>query len=64
MTTENNRQYYCDPGKLFMEKATGLIMGDGIDLGIDDSIENYKEVDESILYQIDLGNPDDPTYTI
>ena len=45
MKTENNRQYYCDEGKVFRRKADGFIMGNGLDLGDTDSIENYEEVD-------------------
>lgn len=45
MKTENNRQYYCDEGKVFRRKDDGFIMGDGLDLGYADSIENYEEVD-------------------
>jgi hypothetical protein len=46
MKTENNRQYYCDEGKVFRRKADGFIMGNGLDLGATDSIENYEEVDD------------------
>ena len=46
MKTENNRQYYCDEGMVFRRKADGFIMGNGIDLGYTDSIENYEEVDD------------------
>jgi hypothetical protein len=46
MKTENNRQYYCDEGKVFRRKADGFIMGNGLDLGDADSIENYEEVDD------------------
>lgn len=45
MKTENNRQYYCDEGKVFRRKVDGFIMGNGLDLGDADSIENYEEVD-------------------
>ena len=44
MKTENNRQYYCDEGKVFRRKNDGFIMGDGLDLGNADNIENYEEV--------------------
>lgn len=44
MKTENNRQYYCDEGKVFRRKNDGFIMGDGLDLGNTDNIENYEEV--------------------
>ena len=46
MKTENNRQYYCDEGKVFRRKADGFIMGNGLDLGVTDSIENYEEIDD------------------
>ena len=46
MKTENNRQYYCDEGKVFCRKVDGFIMGNGIDLGVADSIENYEEIDD------------------
>lgn len=35
--------YEADNGKMFVRKSDGLIMGDGIDLGISDSIDNYEE---------------------
>ena len=35
--------YEADNGKMFVRKSDGLIMGDGIDLGVDDSIDNYEE---------------------
>lgn len=35
--------YMCDEGKLFVRKSDGKVMGDGIDLGADDSIDNYEE---------------------
>ena len=44
MKTENNRQYYCDEGKVFRRKNDGFIMGDGLDLGNADNIENYEEI--------------------
>ena len=46
MKTENNRQYYCDGGNVFRRKADGFIMGNSLDLGDADSIENYEEVDD------------------
>lgn len=35
--------YEADNGKMFVRKTDGFIMGDGIDLGISDSIDNYEE---------------------
>lgn len=46
MKTENNRLYLCDEGKVFRRISDGFIMGDGIDLGDDDTIENYEEIDD------------------
>jgi len=42
MTQENNL-YKADNGKLIVRKSDGFIMGDMIDLGSIDSIENYEE---------------------
>lgn len=35
--------YEADEGRMLVRKADGFIMGDGIDLGVDDSIDNYEE---------------------
>ena len=35
--------YEADDGKMLVKKSDGSIMGDGIDLGINDTIENYEE---------------------
>lgn len=35
--------YTADEGKLIVRKADDFIMGDAIDLGSADSIENYEE---------------------
>ena len=35
--------YEADDGKMLVRKSDGSIMGDGIDLGINDTIENYEE---------------------
>ena len=37
--------YEADDGKMLVRKSDGSIMGDGIDLGISDTIENYEERD-------------------
>lgn len=37
--------YLSDEGKVFEQKETGLIYGWGISLGLEDSIDNYEEVD-------------------
>lgn len=37
--------YLSDEGKIFMQKETGIIYGWGISLGLNDSIDNYEEID-------------------
>lgn len=37
--------YLSDEGKVFVQKETGIIYGLGISLGLNDSIDNYEEVD-------------------
>lgn len=46
MKTENKRLYIAGEGKVFMRKSDNFIMGKGIDLGVNDSIKNYKEVND------------------
>lgn len=41
--TQNGNLYTAEEGKLIVRKADGFIMGDKIDLGSDDSIDNYEE---------------------
>ena len=45
MRTQDNVNYTCDEGKVFRRKEDGIIMGNGLSLGKEDSIENYEEVD-------------------
>ena len=40
---EGTSLYEADDGKMLVRKSDGQIMGDGIDLGVDDSIDNYEE---------------------
>lgn len=40
---ENTNLYKADEGKLIVRKSDDFIMGDAIDLGSADSIENYEE---------------------
>ena len=40
---ENTNLYLADDGKMFVRKSDGFIMGDGIDMGVNDSIDNYEE---------------------
>ena len=35
--------YTADDGKMLVRVSDGLIMGDGLDLGVSDSIANYEE---------------------
>ena len=46
MKQDNNR-YIADDGKLIVRKSDDYIMGDAIDLGTEDSIDNYTEKDFS-----------------
>lgn len=39
----DNHLYFADEGKTFIRKSDGFDMGDGIDLGTNDSIDNYEE---------------------
>lgn len=43
MTQIDIHLYLADEGKTFIRKSDGFDMGDGIDLGVNDSIENYEE---------------------
>lgn len=40
---DNTNLYKADEGKMFVRKSDGFIMGNGIDLGKNDSIDNYEE---------------------
>lgn len=42
---QNNNIYKAEDGKLIVRKADDFIMGDVIDLGSADSIDNYEERD-------------------
>ena len=45
MRTEDNKHYYADEGKVFVRISDEFIMGTGMDMGDEDSIENYREDD-------------------
>ena len=45
MKTINDRQYLSDEGKVFQHTDTKVIMGWGICLGDNDTIDNYIEID-------------------
>lgn len=38
-----DRAYIAEEGKTIIRKADGFDMGEGLYLGIEDSIENYEE---------------------
>ena len=40
---ENTSIYKADPGCFIVRKADGFIMGEDIDLGSSDSIDNYED---------------------
>lgn len=50
MKTTDSVNYICDKGKTFRRNSDGMIMGNNLSLGENDSIENYEEVvDESFV---------------
>ena len=55
MKAIDNRNYLSDDGKVFQNKETNEIMGWGICLGDNDSIDNYIEIDCPEEYK---GNQD------
>jgi len=60
---ENSRFYKADDGKMIFRKSDGKIMGDGICLGDNDSIDNYEErevieeVREQFFNEIGMKDP-------
>lgn len=40
----NEHLYYADEGKVIVRISDNFVMGDGIDLGDNDSIDNYTEI--------------------
>jgi len=49
-------KYKAEVGKVFISKIDGAILSNTLILGKDDSIENYDQVDESILIVEDDEN--------
>ena len=43
MLTTDNRRYAADEGCFIVRKSDQVIMGEAIDLGSDDNIENYED---------------------
>ena len=53
-----NGRYYAEDGKTFAFASSGEILGDPIELGINDSIENYIEIDYApIVSEDDRAQP-------
>lgn len=40
---KGTRLYEAEDGKMIIQVSDGKIMGDGIDLGVNDTIDNYDE---------------------
>lgn len=55
MKTINEKNYLSDEGKVFQHKDTKIILGWGICLGDNDSIDNYIEIECPEEYK---GNKD------
>ena len=53
MKTKDNINYFCDENKVFIRKSDNFIMGTGLSLGENDSIDNYEEVDKPEDYKED-----------
>ena len=51
----NDKEYHSESGMVFQHKETKVIFGWGISLGVDDSIDNYEEIDCPKRYK---GNRD------
>lgn len=49
----NEMNYLSDEGMVFKHKETGVIYGWGISLGVNDSIDNYEEVECPEIYKGD-----------
>lgn len=45
MKQHNEHYFTADEGKTIVRKSDQFVMGTGIDLGVNDSIENYEEVE-------------------
>lgn len=43
--TKKDNLYLADENKVFKRISDGFIMGWGMDLGVDDDINNYEEID-------------------
>jgi len=40
---EGTNLYLADDGRMFVRKSDNVVLGDGVDLGVGDSIDNYDE---------------------
>ena len=41
---QNGNIYTADEGKWFIRKSDSFVMGESMDMGVEDSIENYDEI--------------------
>ena len=59
---EGTNLYLADDGTMFVRKSDGKVMGDGIDLGEADSIDNYEEreftAEDRATFWESIGMPD------
>lgn len=60
--TDGTSLYEADDGKMIVRKSDDAIMGDGIDLGVADTIDNYEEREftgeERAAFWESIGVPD------
>ena len=52
------KEYQAEKGMVFRSKIDGAILSNTLILGINDSIDNYEQVDESILI-VEEGEDDE-----
>ena len=52
------KEYKAEKGMVFRSKLDGAILSNTLILGINDSIDNYEQVDESILI-VEEGEDDE-----
>ena len=55
MKTKDNINYEAESGKVFVRKSDGIVMGHGLGLCSEDSIDNYEEIDCPDEYRGRLG---------
>lgn len=52
------KTYNAEIGMIFKSKIDGALLSNVLILGVDDSIDNYEQVDESVL-NVDEGDEDE-----